>query len=404
MRRLRVLYLSPTGNLGGAEVSLLDLLAAIRASQPTWDLHLVIGTAGPLAAQAAAVGLPVTVLPFPPLLARLGEAGAGRSSMRVARVLLGMALAAPAAFAYRRRLQRVIESFRPDVVHSNGQKMHILAACCGGSTAVVWHLHEYVGPRPITSRLLKRLAVRCRLAIANSSSVADDARSALGPTLRVQVLHNAVNLERFAPAGQTVDLDRLCGLPAAAPGTVRVGLVASLARWKGHAIFLEAMALLRSRAPLRGYVIGQSIYQTDGSQYSLAELRNLAARLGVTATVGFTGFVERPDAAFRALDIVVHASTEPEPFGLVIAEAMACGRPVVVSAAGGAAEIVDTGVDALTYPPGNAAALADRILQLARDSALRARLGHAGRATAERRYDRARLAAQLIPSYHGTVE
>ena len=53
----------------------------------------------------------------------------------------------------------------------------------------------------------------------------------------------------------------------------------------------------------------------------------------------------------RALDIVVHASTEPEPFGLTIAEGMASGRAVIVSAAGGAAEIVQDGVDALTCAP-----------------------------------------------------
>ena len=54
----------------------------------------------------------------------------------------------------------------------------------------------------------------------------------------------------------------------------------------------------------------------------------------------------------RALDVVVHASTQPEPFGLVIAEAMACGRAVVVSSGGGAAEIVTPGEDALVHEVG----------------------------------------------------
>ena len=59
------------------------------------------------------------------------------------------------------------------------------------------------------------------------------------------------------------------------------------------------------------------------------------AGLSVAVSVGFTGRIDDVPAALRALDIVVHASVEPEPFGLVIAEAMACGRPVVVSRAGG---------------------------------------------------------------------
>src|SRR6185436_5987649 len=117
----------------------------------------------------------------------------------------------------------------------------------------------------------------------------------------------------------------------------------------------------------RGYVVGGPLYQTDGSQYSMEELRARADELGISARIGFTGFVSDPAAAMRALDVVVHASIEPEPFGLVIAEAMACGRPVIVSDAGGAAEIVTSGVNALVNSPGDADALADRIAQLAAD-------------------------------------
>jgi glycosyltransferase involved in cell wall biosynthesis len=84
---------------------------------------------------------------------------------------------------------------------------------------------------------------------------------------------------------------------------------------------------------------------------------------------------------------------------MVIAEAMACGRPVVVSLAGGAAEIVRDGVDALGHAPGDAAALADRLSALVRDPGLRARLGRAARTAAEARFDRARLARELAPLY-----
>jgi glycosyltransferase involved in cell wall biosynthesis len=116
-------------------------------------------------------------------------------------------------------------------------------------------------------------------------------------------------------------------------------------------------------------------------------LRARAASLAVQDRVGFTGFVPNPAAAMRALDVVVHASTEPEPFGLVIAEGLACGRPVIVSAAGGAAELVEAGRDALTFEPGDAAALAHAITRCATDASLRARLGTAARATAVRRFD-----------------
>jgi glycosyltransferase involved in cell wall biosynthesis len=196
--------------------------------------------------------------------------------------------------------------------------------------------------------------------------VADDVQSICGGELKVYPVHNAIDLQRFS---------------------------------KGHSVFLEALSLLPLSLAVRGYIIGGALYETDGSQYAVDELRRLAARLGISHKIGFTGFVEEPASAMRALDIVVHASTRPEPFGLVIVEAMACGRAVIVSQAGGVAEIVATGEDAMGHAPGDAAGLAERIAQLATDAHLRARLGKAGRATAERRFDRARMATDLIPIY-----
>jgi glycosyltransferase involved in cell wall biosynthesis len=133
------------------------------------------------------------------------------------------------------------------------------------------------------------------------------------------------------------------------------------------------------------------------------ELRRMAAELGIADRVGFTGFVDEPAAAMRALDVVVHASTQPEPFGLVIAEAMACERAVVASAAGGAGEIVAPGQDALAVYPGDAEGLSRALHSLAADPALRRRLARAGRETALRRFDRARLAAEIAPLYRSLL-
>jgi glycosyltransferase involved in cell wall biosynthesis len=208
-----------------------------------------------------------------------------------------------------------------------------------------------------------------------------------------------VDLRRFAPGGPRLDLDALGGAAPAAAGVLRIGLLATFARWKGHTTFLDAIAALPADLGVRAYVIGGAVYQTDGSQYSLDELRAHAARAGIADRVVFTGFVPRADEALRALDIVVHASTQPEPFGLAIAEAMACGRAVIASDAGGARELFTPGVDALAHEPGNSGQLARRMVDLAEDPDLRGRLGRAARATAERRFDRARLSGELLPIY-----
>lgn len=399
---MKIVFLSPTGELGGAEISLLDILASLRRAEPAWSLHLITASDGPLVRRATALGVSTTVLVFPRSLARLGDAGmAGRSRMGLPVMARKLLAAGPAVALYTSLLGRMLKDLTADIVHTNGFKMHILGAWASPPrAAVIWHIHDYVGARAVASRLLRRQSGRCFAAIANSKSVAENLQMTLGAGLKIDTVYNAVDLDTFSPAGARLDLDRLAGLACAGDDTIRVGLLATFGRWKGHSVFLKALSLLPASLNVRGYIIGGPLYQTDNSQCSLEELKRLARDLNVSDRVGFTGYVEEPAAAVRALDIVAHASTEPEPFGMVIAEAMACGRAVIISQAGGAAELIERGVNALGHTPGDARGLAACIEQLAIDRDLCARVGRAGRRTAERRFDRARLAAELIPIYN----
>jgi glycosyltransferase involved in cell wall biosynthesis len=265
---------------------------------------------------------------------------------------------------------------------------------------VVWHLHDYPDARPVTAALLRMSAGGCSAIVANSESVAVRARREF-TAAQVHTVHNAVDLDRFRPDGPSLDLDALAGMPPFTSAGIRVGLVGTFARWKGHEVFLRSLAQIRTDVPVRGYVIGDSIYQTDASQYSIATLREMASGMGVNGNVGFTGHIADVPAALRSLDIVVHASVEPEPFGLVIAEAMACGRPVIVSHAGGAAEIAQAG--ALFHTPGNAGELAQRITELVNEPTLRGALSKAGRSAAEHLFSRRRLADSMIRVYEAVA-
>jgi glycosyltransferase involved in cell wall biosynthesis len=396
---MRLMFLNAIGELGGAERSLIDMLASIRRAQPSWALHLVIGASGPLLDQAASLGVATTVLPLGKALSGLGEFGSGR-----VRLAARLALAAGPVAAYIGRLRDASRSFRPDILHTNSLKMHLLGAWASPpGAALVWHLHDYVGTRPLTARLLRWNARRPAVIVTNSRSVADDVRDVLGAAVPIVPVHNGVDLQRFSISGPRLNLDRSAGLPPVAAGVVRVGLLGTFSVWKGHTTFLDAIARVPRDLNVRAYIIGGPLYQTSGSQHTLDYLRGYADALGLAGRVGFTGFVPSPEEALRALDIVVHASTAPEPFGLVIAEAMACGRAVIASDAGGAREIFTAGVDALSHTPGDVDHLAARIVELVRDPEARVRLGRAGRLTAERRFDRARLATDLVPVYRSAT-
>src|SRR3984885_7689934 len=319
---MRVVYLNPSGQMGGAEMSLMDLLASMRAAEPGWDFWVLLGEDGPLAGQAKAAGVQVIVAPFPRALARLGDSGSGPL-----RALWSCLKAAAGALRYAFHLRRTLAELQPDIVHTNGFKMHILGAWAHPKNApVIWHVRDYVSTRPLMKWLLRLHAGRSAAAIGNSNSVVRDVQNVCGPRLETLCIYNAIDLKRYSPLGDKIDLDSLAGLDPAPQGTVRVGLAATLAHWKGHAVFLRALARLPKDLPCRAYVIGGAIYQTGNSQRTLDELRALAAGLGIADQVGFTGYVADTAAAIRALDVLVHASTQPEPFGRVIAEGMACGR------------------------------------------------------------------------------
>lgn len=404
---MRILFLNPSGQLGGAEAVLLDLLAAIRQAEPAWDLWLILGEPGPAAERASALGVAVSVLPFPKQLARLGDAGAGGPAGRhagLAALTANLVASSPSVWRYSRVLRQAVSAIRPDAVHTNGFKMHILGHWARtGREALIWHVHDYVGKRAMMAKLMRLSASGCTVAAANSQSVAADLRSVC-PGLKVVPVLNGIDLSKFAADGPALNLDALSGLAAAEPGTVRAGLVATLAKWKGHETFLDAMAMLPADSKVRAYVVGGALYQTAGSQWSLAELKRMAERRKLGGRIGFPGFQTDPAAAMRALDIVVHASTQPEPFGLAIAEAMACGRAVISSESGGAAEIVRRGVNAEVHRPGDAESLAAAVEKLARDPGLRLRLGQAGRETAEKQFGRRRMADEMIAVYREAVK
>jgi glycosyltransferase involved in cell wall biosynthesis len=397
----RLVCVTTSGALGGAETSLLTLLGALRALEPAWQVTVVAPSEGPLLDRCRAAGIGAAALPYPAALASLGESGASaRSDAPASRLRAALRLTSVAAvlFPYLRRLRGELRRHNATIVHSNGIKAHVATSLALPRGArLVWHLHEYVRSRPSTARLLRRLSHRPAAIVVNSESVAVDVRAALGGGAPLRCVLNAVDVSVFRPDGPSLDLAGLAGLPPDA-GRVRIGLVATFGRWKGHGVFLDAIARVAARG-VRAYVIGGPVYQTAGSQCSLEELRAHAARLGLEDVVGFTGHVADVPAALRALDVVVHASTNPEPFGMVIAEGMASGRAVVAARAGGALELFEDGVDALGHEMGSADDLARQLTRLIDDPRLRESLGRAARESAVRRFSAERMAAEFRQVY-----
>lgn len=397
---MRITFISPVGEVGGAERILLGLAERLRSQH---QVSVVLMSAGPLQRKLLELGLPTQVVELPGRLRRTGDHQSSYASWLCA------AATTPALMVdyvrYVRKLHAVIAATEPEIVHSHGIKAHLAAASAKPRGAkLVWHMHDYLSGRALSRRLLRASSSRADLVVAISRSVAADVSENL-PGRPITVIPNFTDLGSFRPdETNRFPLDAVLGLPEAPPGIVRIGLVATYAIWKGHCLFLEAVAQARrTLGPdrIRGYVVGGPIYRTAGrSQISENELRTRIRDLGLAETVGLVPFQPDPAPVYRALDVVVHASTRPEPFGLTIIEAMACGRAVVVAEAGGAAEILTPEQDGLYYQPGDAESLAAALVRLAGDGELCERLGTTARRTVASRYQIETAATALIAAYH----
>ncbi|MCH9670219.1 MAG: glycosyltransferase family 4 protein [Gammaproteobacteria bacterium] len=164
-----------------------------------------------------------------------------------------------------------------------------------------------------------------------------------------------------------------------------VGLVGLLIPWKGQELFLDAARELKAEIPnLKMPIIGGTPAECVAYEQML---RQRVEDEGLQDVVTFTGHVNNMPAVYNALDVVVSASTMPEPLGTVVIECMAMGRTLVAPNHGGGAEMGTHDETALLFEPGSANAFAEEIRRLYRDPDLRARLGANARENALRTFD-----------------
>jgi glycosyltransferase involved in cell wall biosynthesis len=142
--------------------------------------------------------------------------------------------------------------------------------------------------------------------------------------------------------------------------------VGRLTEWKGQDYFLRAMAEVKRALPDTKALIVGGTDSTPRDQAYCQRLHKLATELDLQECIRFTGFRSDVSEIMAASDIIVHSSSEPEPFGRVIIEAMAAGRPVIATAAGGVPEIIEDRVNGILVPPRNPSLMAAAIQELLR--------------------------------------
>lgn len=335
----RVLFVNHASRLSGAELVLLDTVQAFRGSSA------FLFEDGPLRAALAASGI-TPILP---------DAAAGFTSIKRDRSLLR---ALPHLGGLVRMVLRLIGTARKfDVVYANSQKAFVLAApaCAVARRPLIWHLHDILstdhfgaGQIKLTIRLANSFATRV---IVPSKAAADAFAAAGGKESLLRVVPNGLDDVHGGAkplAREAYGLD----LP------VVFGVFSRLAPWKGQAVALRALQAV----PEAGCIIaGGALFGEDEYARSLVAL---AAKLGVTDRVRFLGHRDDVPTLMRSVDAVVHPSTEPEPFGRTLVEAMLARRPVIAADAGAVPDILDGGRVGMLFPPGDHDALAACLRQV----------------------------------------
>jgi len=206
-----------------------------------------------------------------------------------------------------------------------------------------------------------------------------------------RVIHNGVDPEHWRSPGveARTRMRRVLGL---ADGDYAIGMCAVFRPEKNHLQLVEAIAQLRSRGvPARALLIG------DGPMRPAIEAR--ARDLGVASDVLIAGFHQDVRPLLAASDVVALPSTSVETFSLAALEAMALGRPVVLSEIGGAAEMVRPGENGFLFPAHDTPALVASLAALA-DPAARERMGAAARTTVEARFSE----RAMVDRYEGLLQ
>lgn len=393
-----VLFIENSIGLSGSTMSLSTLLGELDRSRYAPQVVVSRANQKDYLEQALGPSIPISVVPWRNSLKSVAVvrsllARTARYPRLPHRIATGAvaALDVPGIILpYVWRLQRLARGARIDIIHHNNGldvRAVLLAKWLGVPAIAYQRGTEWNSP---TVRYISRFVDAY---IANSEATKGVLRGLGLESDRIKVIYPPIDLQRFHPG---VDASRQRRELGIGDGELTFGIPGTLLKWKGHDVFLKAARVVLEALPgARAVVIGEV---PDGSTGYRDELMGLARELGIERRTVFTGFRKDIPEMIQLLDVVVHASVKPEPFGRVIAEGMAMGKPVVASRLGGPIEIIQDGETGFLVPPGDPEKLGRRIIELLSTPALAQRLGSNARVQATGRFSpaaHARLVEQV---------
>lgn len=366
MHRPRILFLNHSAQLSGGEKVLEQLAIAYRDQS-----QVVLLADGPFRTSLEANGVKVSLLAAPTQMMEVRT----HSSLQALKSI-------PGVFQTAQQLKAFSQDF--DIVHANSQKAFVTACIARlmGGKPVIWHLHDIITADHFSSFNRKIAIFLSNIAVsalvAPSQAVIDAYKSLGGRVRHCQVVHNGISSEPFDQV-QAADLTQVRASLNLPQDTPLIGLFSRLSPWKGQDVLLAAARILP--AHVHFLIVGSALFGED--EYAEKLQAQSAADPLLNDRVHWLGFRKDVPLIMSACNVIVHASSQPEPFGLVCLEGQLSRRPVIATAAGGMVEMLDDGHTGLLIPPGDVHALASAIQTLLDNPVQAAEMGKRGRLRAE---------------------
>ena len=380
-RSVKVLYVHSSAVLYGSDRTLLHLIQFL--DQARFQPVVVLPESGPLVSALEAYGAEVHIIP----LSILHRSLSPRYWVQFAGRL----------WTSTRAITRLIREQGVGLVHTN--TAHVFNGALASRMAGVphvWHIREMQLGMSRLGGMFSVLICRTSAAILVMSQAVRDAFRWSGTcSAKVHAVYDGVDTERFVPPEDQRALREAIGMPTDA---LLVGMVGRIAHWKGQASFLRAAALVHQQQPqAQFFVVGDAVTAHDHQLKQ--ELVQLTQDLGLTDAVTFTGFRADVPHIMAALDVFVLPSELPEPWGLVVLEAMASGCPVVATKQGGPLESVLDGETGYLVPPADPEAMAHALLTLLQNPQQAQAMGVAGRARCVEHFPLGQAAREVMAHY-----
>ena len=383
--RYRVLYLQSTSEVGGSDVSLLRIVEGLDKNR--FHPAVVLPADGPLVEKLRQQGCDVFIVEqMIKLTTRKGTFYWLRYFANYPKAVW--------------KIRGLIKRERVDLVHTNTlHNLYGLPAAKLAGRPHLWHVREIV----LQSKWLRSVELFLARRFSDRVIVTSDAVGEMfangdgGLPANVKKISNSIDTEAFHPRN---DGSSIYGDLNIAEGTPLVGIICRLDHWKGVETFLHAASLCKKAFPHARYLVAGGAI--EGREDYAGAMKRRADELGLSDVIYFTDWRYQPEDMPRvhaALSILVLASSWPEPFGLVLLEAMATGKPIVATNHGGPKEICLDGETAMLVPPQDSERMAAAILTLLRDPARAREMGAAGRKRVEQLFDRNRCIKTLESLY-----